>query len=140
MALQVGNIVDGTVVNVTNFGAFVEVEGKIGLVHISEVSSKYVKDVSEYVKKKDKVKVKILSINDDGKMSLSIKQVEENKKSCKPEEVDWGKETSRNHQGVNFEDKISKFLKESEERFQDIRKHQNARYGGGHNKKNASGN
>lgn len=135
MTLQVGSIVDGTVVNVTNFGAFVEVEGKIGLVHISEVSSKYVKDVKQYVKKKDKIKVKILSIGDDGKISLSIKQVEQDKKTTRPEEIDWSKKKDRN-QSANFEDKISKFLKESEERFQDIRKHQNAKYGGGRNKRN----
>lgn len=71
MTLAAGNILEGTVVNITNFGAFIEVEGKTGLVHISEVADSYVKDIREYLKEQDKVKVKIISIDDNGKISLS---------------------------------------------------------------------
>lgn len=74
MTLNAGSILEGTVVNITNFGAFVEIEGKTGLVHISEVSDSYVKDIREYLKEQDKVKVKVISIDDKGKISLSIKQ------------------------------------------------------------------
>lgn len=128
MALKVGSIVDGTVVNITNFGAFVEVEGKTGLVHISEVSDTFVKDVRDYLKEKDKLKVKVLAIDDSGKISLSIKQAEQ-RKSTRPVEIDWDKEKEKNNQ-TNFEDRMSKFLKDSEDRFQDIKKHQEARGGG----------
>ena len=49
MTLKAGSILEGTVVNITNFGAFVEVEGKTGLVHISEVSDTYVKNIREII-------------------------------------------------------------------------------------------
>ena len=51
MTLKAGNILEGTVVNITNFGAFVEVEGKTGLVHISEVADSFVKDIREHLKR-----------------------------------------------------------------------------------------
>ncbi|EPY2272724.1 S1 domain-containing RNA-binding protein [Clostridium sporogenes] len=126
MTLNAGSILEGTVVNITNFGAFVEIEGKTGLVHISEVSDSYVKDIREYLKEQDKVKVKVISIDDKGKISLSIKQAMQQKKSCKPTEIDWSREKSKKNE-VNFEDRLSKFLKDSEERFQDLKKHQDSR-------------
>lgn len=120
MALKPGSIVEGKVVNITKFGAFVEVEGEIGLLHISEISSNYVKDVSEYLKENDVIKVKVVAIEESGRISLSIKQLNENNlhKSVKPEEIDWVKENSKKKKNsVDFEDSLSKFLKESEERF-----------------------
>ena len=75
MPLEVGKVVEGVVTGITSFGAFIQLEkGKTGLVHISEVSNDYVKDINNYLKNQDKVKVKILSIDKDGKISLSIKQ------------------------------------------------------------------
>lgn len=63
MPVQVGAIVEGIVSGITNFGAFVDIEkGKTGLVHISEVADEYVKNIHDYLKNKQKVKVKILSI------------------------------------------------------------------------------
>lgn len=128
MALKVGSILEGTVVNITKFGAFIEVEGKTGLVHISEVADTYVKDINDHLKEKDKVKVKVISVDDNGRISLSIKQAMIKKKSSKPIEIDWTKEKEKEKNKVNnanFEDAMSKFLKESEERFQDLKKHQN---------------
>ncbi|KYH34374.1 general stress protein 13 [Clostridium tepidiprofundi DSM 19306] len=137
MSLKPGNIVEGKVVNITKFGAFVEVEGKIGLLHISEISNSYVKDVSEYLKENDIVKVKIVSIGEDGKISLSIKQanLEEQKKSCKPEEVDWNSK-KRKTNSIDFEDTLSKFLKESEEKFKDLKNYKNLKNGTYAKKKN----
>jgi len=75
MPVQVGAIVEGIVSGITNFGAFVDIEkGKTGLVHISEVADEYVKNIHDYLKNRQKVKVKILSIESNGKISLSIKQ------------------------------------------------------------------
>lgn len=123
MTLQAGSILEGKIVNITNFGAFVEVEGKTGLVHISEVSDTYVKDIRDYLKENDVVKVKVISVDDNGKISLSIKQAMPAKKSTKPVEIDWNSEKSKAN-STNFEDRMSKFLKDSEEKFQDLKKHQ----------------
>mgnify|MGYP003413954215 FL=1 len=126
MTLMVGNILEGTVVNITNFGAFVELEGnKTGLVHISEVADSFVKDIRVHLKEQDKVKVKVISIDNNGKISLSIKQANVQKKSVKPVEIDWSsdnKKSSGNNGG--FEDIMSRFLKDSEERMQDVKKNQ----------------
>lgn len=128
MTLMAGNILEGKVVNITNFGAFVEIDGKTGLVHISEVADSYVKDIREHLKEQDVVKVKVISIDDNGKISLSIKQaMPPKRKSVKPAEVDWGTETKKKANGNNFEDIMSKFLKDSEERLQDVKKHQDVK-------------
>mgnify|MGYP000952500363 FL=1 len=126
MTLAAGKILEGTVVNITNFGAFVEIEGKTGLVHISEVADSFVKDIREHLSEQDKVKVKVISIDDNGKISLSIKQANVKKKSVKPVEVEWGTEKKKANT-ANFEDIMSRFLKDSEERQQDFKKHQEFR-------------
>ncbi len=121
MSLEVGSIVEGIVTGITDFGAFVEVEkGKTGLVHISEVAEDYVKDIKNYLKRGQKIKVKVLNIDKDGKISLSIKQAGlPKKKTVKPREVNWEKEFE-SPSPINFEDKMSKFLKDSEEKMQSI--------------------
>jgi len=132
MTLMAGNIVEGTVINITNFGAFIEVEGKTGLVHISEVADSYVKDIREHLSEQDKVKVKVISIDDNGKISLSIKQANVQKKSVKPAEIDWkATEKKKPNNTANFEDIMSRFLKDSEERMQDVKKHQEFKSKGG---------
>ncbi len=94
MPVAVGKVVEGTVSGITNFGAFVQLpEGKTGLVHISEISDDYVEKVNDYLKKDQKVKVKILSINKEGKISLSIRQAKP--KSNMPIEIDWDKTDSK---------------------------------------------
>ncbi|SFC66833.1 S1 domain-containing RNA-binding protein [Clostridium uliginosum] len=131
MTLEAGNILEGTVINITNFGAFIEVEGKTGLVHISEVADSYVKDIREHLKEQDKVKVKVISIDDNGKISLSIKQANIQKKSVKPAEIDWNTNDKKKTNSGNFEDIMSRFLKDSEERMQDVKKHQEFKGKGG---------
>ena len=81
MELSVGQIVEGKITGITNFGVFVDIgEGKSGLVHISEVARSYVNDIKEFVKVNDVVKAKVLSIADDGKISLSIRRALEPEK------------------------------------------------------------
>ncbi|HAT4264202.1 TPA: RNA-binding protein S1 [Clostridium perfringens] len=127
MTLMAGNILEGRIINITNFGAFVEVEGKTGLVHISEVADTYVKDIREHLKEDNKVKVKVISVDDKGKISLSIKQaMPPKKKSVKPADFDWNNEKKAKPK-QNFEDIMSKFLKDSEERLQDVKKHQDVK-------------
>jgi len=78
MAIEVGTVVEGEVTGITSFGAFLQLpEGKVGLIHISEVSNVYVKDVHDFLKEHQKVRAKVLSIDDRGKIALSLKQVEE---------------------------------------------------------------
>ncbi|WP_297518801.1 S1 RNA-binding domain-containing protein [uncultured Clostridium sp.] len=92
MALETGSILEGKIVNITNFGAFVEVGGETGLVHISEVAESFVKDIREHLKEDDVVKVKVLGTDEKGKISLSIKQAMPPKpKTARPAEVDWSK-------------------------------------------------
>jgi len=119
MSFEVGSIVEGVVTGITNFGAFVELPGGVtGLVHISEVADAYVKDVREYLKDKEKVKVKVIAV-DKGKIGLSIKQVNASPRRHVPREPQ-----------VSFEDRLTKFLKESDERQQDVRRSTESKRGG----------
>ena len=119
MPVTVGKVVEGTVTGITNFGAFVELpEGESGLVHISEISDDYVEKVTDYLKKDQKVKVKILSISKDGKISLSIRQAKP--KTTNPIEIDWGK-VDEQQKYMSFEDKLSQFLKESNDKQDQLR-------------------
>lgn len=129
MPVLVGSVVEGVVTGITNFGAFIQLpEGKTGLVHISEISHDYVSKVSDYLKKDQRVKVKVISINDEGKVSLSIRQAEPKKSAVKkPAEIDWTK-TDDKVKGLSFEDKLSKFLKDSGEK-QDQLKRKDSRKG-----------
>lgn len=140
MTLKEGSIIEGTVVNITNFGAFVELAGgKTGLVHISEVSDTFVKDIRNFLKEKDKVKVKVISVEDNGKVSLSIKQAQDNpaKKTIKPIEIDWSQEKSKGMQ-LSFEDRLSKFMKDSEERYQDLKRSQDGKRSGGYSRRGSA--
>lgn len=118
MLAEEGKIIEGTVSGITNFGAFIDLgEGKTGLVHISEVADDYVKNINDYLRDKQKVKVKVLSIGKDGKISLSIRQAGvQNRKSVKPAEIDWS--ANDDASGLSFDDKLNRFLKESEEKIQ----------------------
>ena len=110
MDLSPGDIVEGVVSKVTKFGAFVDLkEGKSGLVHISEIADTFVKNIDDHVKEGDEVKVKVLSIDEKGKIALSIKDAIEKKEEPK-EKVD-----------SRFEDILSKFLKESNTKLDEAR-------------------
>ncbi|MBP1581167.1 MAG: S1 RNA-binding domain-containing protein [Oscillospiraceae bacterium] len=77
MQVEIGEILEGKVTGITKFGAFVELaEGKTGMVHISEVSNSYVEDINQFLKEGDVVKVKVINISEEGKISLSIKKTQ----------------------------------------------------------------
>jgi len=119
--VEAGSIVEGTVVKITNYGAFVELpDGRSGLVHIREIADTYVKDVHDYLKEQEKVKVKILGLNERGKLDLSVKQ------ALTPEE-----RLARVRAKTSFEDKLKAFMKESEERLLDLKRNTEAKRGGG---------
>lgn len=134
-ALTVGSVVEGTVVGITTFGAFVQLEtGATGLIHISEVANEYVRDVNEHLKLQEKVKVKVVNINPaNGKVDLSLKQA-----STQPMPPvlprpyrRWSKGKRELPEGADpvFEEKLSKFLKTSEERLLDIKRNIEAKRG-----------
>lgn len=143
MSLEVGAIVEGEVTGITNFGAFVQLpEGKVGLIHISEVSNVYVKDVHEFLKEHDKVKVKVLSIDERGKIGLSIKQLTPPPAAApQPKPQRPQNENRERRAGVRvqnarvvspltFEDKLSKFLKDSDDRMLDLKRNTESKRGG----------
>lgn len=77
--LKVGQIIDGKVVNITDFGAFVDIGGIEGLLHISEITWKEIKNPLNLIQKGDEIKVKVLDFEkDEKKISLSIKQMNPN--------------------------------------------------------------
>lgn len=138
MQIEVGQIVEGRVTGITNFGVFVDLgEGKTGLVHISEIAQTYVNDVKEFVKENDVVKMKVLNISDDGKISLSIKRAQEPQQQPKPKfngqrqprvpknenfaspAAVW---TPKKSECTSFEDMMAKFKQTSDEKFSDLKK------------------
>lgn len=126
MSIAVGTVVEGVVSGITRFGAFVELPGGLtGLVHISEVADTYVKDVKDFLKERDRVKVKVINIDANGKIGLSIKQADPNYNENRREN-----RRRRAAASTSFEDKLARFLKESDERLQDLRRHTEARRGG----------
>ena len=75
MEFGVGSILDGKVTGITKFGAFVSLpEGRSGLVHISEIAYSYVNDVKDHLKEGQEVKVKVIGIDENGRINLSIKK------------------------------------------------------------------
>ncbi len=129
MALEVGAIVEGEVSGITNFGAFVQLpEGKVGLIHISEVSNVYVKDVHDFLKEKDKVTVKVLSIDEKGKIGLSIKQLMPPPAPKKP--LERRPMPPKPVPTLTFEDKLSRFLKDSDDRLLDLKRNTESKRGG----------
>ncbi len=131
--VEVGSVVEGVVTGITNFGAFVELpNGQTGLVHISEIADTYVHEVEDYVKRNERVKVKVLSINEDGsKIALSLSQGNPGP----PEFVPPGPKQRPRRSSGGFEDKVQEFMKESDERLSEFRRNRNNRRGGGEDKR-----
>ena len=110
MSIEVGSKLQGKVTGITNFGAFVELpEGLTGLVHISEVADNYVKDINDHLKVGDQVEVKVINVEKDGKIGLSIKD-------RAPKET--------------FEQKMARFLKDSEDRLTSLKRNTESKRGG----------
>lgn len=139
MELAVGQVLEGTVTGITKFGAFVSLEGgKSGLVHISEVANTFVNDVHDHVQIGQKVKVKVLSLGEAGKINLSIKRAVETPRQNQPprrnnptgyQSVPRPAQQSAPAQGQvaaptgnqDFEDRLKRFMQESDSRIADNR-------------------
>lgn len=131
MSIEVGSKLQGKVTGITNFGAFVELPGgSTGLVHISEVADNYVKDINDFLKVGETVEVKVINIEDNGKIGLSIKQAKERR----PERENRRPRTRNNHrrnkqEHQSFEDKLNDFFKASEDRQASLKRHVEKRGG-----------
>ncbi len=143
--VSVGDIIEGTVTGIMPFGAFVDLGGKrTGLIHISEISEEYVEDINNHVKKGDKVKVKVLSIDDSGKISLSMRRAvsrgpkgkrtrrARHSESTRPDNFDW---SANNDAQMSFEDKLSRFKQISDEKMQTLRRSAESKRSGGYSRR-----
>ena len=145
MQLEVGEIVEGKVTGITKFGAFVTFEGgQTGMVHISEVAPTFVNEIKDFLTEGQDVKVKVLSISEEGKISLSIKKAmpEPPRRPRRPEgdrgprqqrpprpapqpspgrpgDFEW---QSRRNDSGSFEDMMSRFKQTSDEKMSDLKR------------------
>ena len=143
MQSLIGEIYEGKVTGLTSFGAFVRMSnGESGMVHISEVAATYVKDITEFLSEGQEVKVKVLAINENNKISLSIKQTlpqpEKTQEAPKrePRQSNYQRNNSQRnfsqqaskpqHQPaaapMSFEDMMAKFKQESDEKISVLKK------------------
>lgn len=138
MQLEVGAILEGKVTGITKFGAFVELPDKTtGMVHISEVAATFVKEIRDFVTEGQSVKVKVLSIGDDGKVSLSIKkaQAPAPRQSTprrpafngRPGDYEWQSSAPRSE---SFEDMMNRFKMTSDEKISDLKRSMDNKHGG----------
>ncbi|MGG4470802.1 S1 domain-containing RNA-binding protein [Paenibacillus alvei] len=149
MSIEVGSKLQGKVTGITNFGAFVELpEGATGLVHISEVADNYVKDINDHLKVGDVVEVKVINVEKDGKIGLSIKKAKDRPE--RPERSHDRGERRESRGGYsnnasrprnakshdnrapkeNFESKMARFLKDSEDRLASLKRNTESKRGG----------
>ena len=140
MDLAVGAIVEGKVTGITKFGAFVALpEGKSGMVHISEVASTFVNDIKDFLQEGQQVKVKIINIDQQGRINLSIKKAQPQEPRQQHERSDRGfaprqprfqrssaprgrvQQAPKDPSTMSFEDKLKAFMSDSESRQADVR-------------------
>ncbi len=145
MQLEVGAILEGKVTGFTAFGAFVDLEDdNKGMVHISEVALEFVKDIKDHLTIGQTVKVKVISIAENGKISLSVKRaMEQPKPAFKPRDrapkrsnnanVWQGNKTAADSQPQSFESMMAKFKQESDEKMSDLKR--DSKHGGGYNRR-----
>ncbi|MBR6996324.1 MAG: S1 RNA-binding domain-containing protein [Ruminococcus sp.] len=101
MQLEIGKIYNGKVKGITQYGAFVDIEGGgTGMVHISEIANTYVSDIREHLTEEQEVQVKVIGINEQGKVSLSIKKVSDNGDS-QPRQRRFDKGQGRSDRGFD---------------------------------------
>ena len=105
-------MIDGTVERITPYGAFLKLEdGRLGLIHISEIDRNYVKDVHDHLREGDVVQAKVQAIKEDGKIDLSIMGL-----------LDPAPVRQRRGSDPLFEQMLKKFMKSSEENLVDYKR------------------
>ncbi len=143
MTIEPGNIVTGTVVKIADFGAIVRLGGgKSGLIHISEIADTFVRDVRDFLAEEDEVTVKVLRVNNKGRFELSLKQCDaqpppgpDSRQLAAAGSHASGRDragpprSSPPPRPATFEDRLSRFLKDSEQRQHDLRRHLDSKRG-----------
>lgn len=156
MDLTTGDVVQGRIAEVRDFGAFVWLgNGQKGLIHISEISDEFVKDIREKVKPNQKVKIKVLSVKEDGRIELSLKQaagldytrqprVEERDELAipapeafagEPPELNFSLEDELRRANYDFDQMMKVFKRMSEENLVDLKRNLEAKRSGGKKRK-----
>lgn len=150
MQIEQGSVVKGKVTGLTDFGAFVELEGgKTGMIHISEVSTSYVKDIREHLQLNQEVTAKVISISPEGKIALSIKKLNaDNNGGDRPQRRprpsgDRQGQQGRQVEAVNqetsgnqsFEDMMAKFKQISDEKMTDLKRSSDSKRSGGYSRR-----
>lgn len=148
--VDIGAIVECRVVDIVNFGAFVKMKGGgSGLIHISQISEKFVRDIKDFLSVGDEIVAKVVSIDSRGRVQLSIKEIQEEDKATivesaaeapAPEHHKPEKERHHHHEKKHgseepFEMKMKKFLRQSEDRQHDLRKNIDSKRGTSKRKK-----
>jgi len=143
MAIEIGSTVEGTVVKLAEYGAIVRLAGgNMGLVHISEVADAFVRDIRDYFRENDRIAVKVLRMNNKGRYELSVKQADPAavRRSTSTEEMQAAAENSKSGEEsavssrrhpATFEERLSRFMRSSEERLLDLKRSVERKRGGG---------
>jgi len=122
MDFEVGSIIAGKITGITNFGAFVTVApGKSGLVHISEISNTYVNDVRTHLSEGQEVMVKIIGVDQSGRLNLSIKAA-----ASRPAEEQRRQPQPRSREPLSepsFEDKLKRFMQDSDSKISGLKQY-----------------
>ena len=136
MEFGVGSVLEGKVTGITKFGAFVSLpEGKSGLVHISEIAYSYVNDVKDHLKEGQEVKVKVIGIDENGRINLSIKKAMDPPPRPAGQARPMGRPMGRpgGHTGggfrgkpapaepASFEDRLKQFMAASDSKLSELR-------------------
>jgi S1 RNA binding domain protein len=131
MELEVGTILAGKVTGITKFGAFVTVApGKSGLVHISEIAGTYVSDVRDHLTEGQDVTVKLIGVDQSGRMNLSIKAAAPALAAAAAPSARRQPPAPRGPspaQEPTFEDKLKRFMQDSDSKMSDLRHHTDKR-------------
>lgn len=132
MEFGVGSVLEGKVTGITKFGAFVSLpEGKSGLVHISEIAYSYVNDVKDHLKEGQEVKVKVIGIDENGRINLSIKKAMDPPPRPAGQGRPMGRPSGHNGGGfrgkpapaepASFEDRLKQFMAASDSKLSELR-------------------
>ena len=128
MDVTVGAVLEGKVTGIMKFGAFVSLPGgKSGLVHISEIAYTYVNQVSDHLQVGQTVKVKVIGIDEAGRINLSIKKAmdpppqQDRRRSAPPPPVQ--RSADRRAAPPSFEDKLKQFMQDSDSRMSGVRQY-----------------
>ena len=124
MELTVGTLLEGKVKSITKFGAFVLLpENRTGMVHISEFSNSYVSDIHDHLHEGDTVRVRVIGIDDSGKISLSIKRAQEQERRPTRPRSEMPKPAAPKAP-LTFEEKLKQFMSDSDSKISGCRQYE----------------